>query len=199
MFRLYCKWDLFRYASFSFCPVSLSLAFFIASPHCCISHMILFVILITAKTQIIRPPQNQVVILSTQVRFECGVVQDDNTIPVWEWFFYKNSDLTNERQLSSSGRFQILRDGTLIVNGVSAQDIGLYKCHVISAGGNDNRTATLNVIGKWDFASLSALKFSSVYNKNCQRLSVGVGALMVSCYFLVCIVLLPFVCARSVF
>lgn len=159
----------------------------------------LFVILITAKTQIIRPPQNQVVILSTQVRFECGVVQDDNTIPVWEWFFYKNGDLTNERQLSSSGRFQILRDGTLIVNGVSAQDIGLYKCHVISAGGNDSRTATLNVIGKWDFVSLSTLKFSSVYNKNCQRLSVGVGALMVSCYFLDCIVLLPFVCARSWF
>ncbi|XP_070184420.1 protein sidekick-2-like [Littorina saxatilis] len=101
---------------------------------------------VITKTQIIRPPQNQTVILSTQVRFECGVTQDDNTVPVWEWFFYKGGSMNNEKQLRSTGRYQILDDGTLIVNGVAAQDIGVYKCHVISTGGNDSRIASLNVI-----------------------------------------------------
>ena len=76
--------------------------------------------------------------------------------------------MTNERQLSNSGRFQISSDGTLIINGVSAQDIGLYKCHVISAGGNDSRMASLNVIGELFFPFgpcpflSSATMFSSV-------------------------------------
>ena len=126
----------------------------------CVYSVSLLFLLTTAKTQIIRPPQNQTVILSTQVRFECGVTQDDNTVPVWEWFFYKNSDLSNEVQLSNSGRFQILSDGTLIVNGVSAQHNGLYKCHVISAGGNDSRIASLSVIGEFLLCFFFSLFFS---------------------------------------
>ncbi|XP_076440901.1 protein sidekick-like isoform X2 [Babylonia areolata] len=101
---------------------------------------------VITKTRIIRPPQNQTVILSSQVQFECGISQDDNTVPVWEWFFYKNGDMTNKQQLSSSGSYEILSDGTLIIYGVSAQHNGLYKCHVISAGGNDSRIASLKVI-----------------------------------------------------
>ncbi|KAK7506394.1 hypothetical protein BaRGS_00002506 [Batillaria attramentaria] len=103
-------------------------------------------LVVITKTQIIRPPQNQTVILSTVVRFECGISRDDNTVPVWEWFFYKNGDMANEKQLASTGRYQITSDGTLLISGVSAQDIGLYKCHVISAGGNDSRIASLKVI-----------------------------------------------------
>ncbi|KAL8567567.1 hypothetical protein ACOMHN_054381 [Nucella lapillus] len=101
---------------------------------------------VITKTQIIRPPQNQTVIISSQVRFECGITQDDNAVPVWEWLFYKNGDASSEKQLSSSGRYQIHGDGSLTVVGVSAQDIGLYRCHVLSAGGNDSRPAWLSVI-----------------------------------------------------
>lgn len=101
---------------------------------------------IITKTQIIRPPQNQIKIISTIAIFECGILPDENTIPVWEWFFFKNGDMTKQQQITSSGRYQIQNDGTLSVYSVSAVDIGLYKCHVISAGGNDSRTAALNVI-----------------------------------------------------
>lgn len=100
-----------------------------------------------AKTNIVRPPQNQTVIISTQVTFECGIIRDENTLPVWEWFFYKSPDFV-ERQINNSNRYFISEIGSLIISGVSAQDIGKYRCHVISAGGNDSRTASLNVIGK---------------------------------------------------
>lgn len=115
-----------------------------------------FFVLTSVKTQIVRPPQNVTAILSTQVRFECGIIRDSNTLPVWEWFFYKSPDYI-ENQLTSSGRYHII-DGLLTIVGVSAQDIGKYKCHVISAGGNDSRTAYLNVIGK--------LCFTIVINSN---------------------------------
>ncbi|PVD38929.1 hypothetical protein C0Q70_01554 [Pomacea canaliculata] len=102
-------------------------------------------LLVITKTNIVRPPQNQTVIISTQVTFECGIIRDENTLPVWEWFFYKSPDFV-ERQINNSNRYFISEIGSLIISGVSAQDIGKYRCHVISAGGNDSRTASLNVI-----------------------------------------------------
>ena len=101
-------------------------------------------------------------------------------MPVWEWFFYKNNDLTNERQLSNTGRFQILGDGTLIVNGVSAQDIGLYKCHVISAGGNDSRIASLQVIGGSEGVPSSEFEGLFVVNVGLNYGIFACGELLVS-------------------
>ncbi|XP_071105902.1 protein sidekick-2-like isoform X1 [Haliotis cracherodii] len=97
------------------------------------------------KTQIVRPPQNITAILSTSATLECGVTRDENVQVVWKWYFYKKPDYV-EQPISNSGRHLITQQGSLIISGVAGQDIGRYKCQVISPGGNDSRVATLMVI-----------------------------------------------------
>ncbi|XP_067672270.1 protein sidekick-2-like isoform X1 [Haliotis asinina] len=97
------------------------------------------------KTQIVRPPQNITAILSTSATLECGVTRDENVQVTWNWFFYKKPDYV-EQPISSGGRHLITPQGSLIISGVAGQDIGRYKCQVISPGGNDSRVATLMVV-----------------------------------------------------
>lgn len=45
-------------------------------------------------------------------------------------------------------RVKVGGDGTLTINAVRAADVGNYTCMLVSAGGNETRTAKLSVIGK---------------------------------------------------
>ena len=77
------------------------------------------------------------------------MAQDENVSPEWRWIFYKNGDLSAKTHIVSHGRFRLAEFGNLTITGVSAKDIGVYKCLVASSGGNDSRFATLNVIGQF--------------------------------------------------
>ena len=46
------------------------------------------------------------------------------------------------------GSREITADGTLKLYNLIGTDSGEYECRVTSEGGNDQRTASLNVIGK---------------------------------------------------
>ena len=45
-----------------------------------------------------------------------------------------------------SHRISIRQDGTLDIQEVRAQDVGVYTCRVTSQGGNETRSALLEVI-----------------------------------------------------
>lgn len=49
-------------------------------------------------------------------------------------------------QPGSSSRINIHEDGTLEIQAVRAADVGTYTCAIRSPGGNETRTAKLNVI-----------------------------------------------------
>ena len=66
---------------------------------------------LSAKTQIIFPPQNQTAILSATVLFKCGVAQNENVSPEWRWIFYKNGDLSAKTHIVSHGRFRLAEFG----------------------------------------------------------------------------------------
>lgn len=110
-----------------------------------------FLYLIAVKTQITRPPQNSRPILSTSATLSCGVQHDTTVVPTWFWYFYKQPDYA-EQPITSGGRYTITSEGSLIISGVAGEDIGRYKCMVVSAGGNDSRDATLVVIGRLVFS-----------------------------------------------
>ena len=47
---------------------------------------------------------------------------------------------------SSSSRIVVEKDGSLLISQTWSGDIGDYTCEIISEGGNDSRTARLEVM-----------------------------------------------------
>ena len=93
------------------------------------------------RTQITQPPPAITEVIKGSVAsLQCGVSHDVNVNVTWKWY-------QGLVELSPSDRITIEQDGTLKILGVYSGDNGLYKCEVTSAGGNDQRTTTLKVIG----------------------------------------------------
>ena len=92
------------------------------------------------RTQITQPPLTPTEAVKGSVAsLQCGVSHDVNVNITWKWY-------QDNVELTASDRITIEQDGTLKILGVFSEDNGLYKCEVISAGGNDSRTTTLKVI-----------------------------------------------------
>lgn len=88
-------------------------------------------------------------IVSTDASLECGVRKDPSVIVVWRWFFSKSPNSAQQEIVSGTGNKKILADGTLVISAVYGSDSGKYTCMITSNGGNDQRSANLNVIGKY--------------------------------------------------
>ncbi|KAK3090478.1 hypothetical protein FSP39_012184 [Pinctada imbricata] len=96
------------------------------------------------KTQITRPPQNVTSIKGSTAEMQCGVSSDSNVQVTWMWYRYDSSNGPRQ-DITSSARHTISAEGTLTISGVYNIDIGRYECFVVSLGGNDSRTAYLQV------------------------------------------------------
>lgn len=123
---------------------------------------------VLVRTQIIRPPADTKVILSSTAELQCKVSHDPLVPYEVSWYFE-----TKRVGDQSSGRFQISSDGTLRISQARNADVGVYSCHVTSEGGNDTRSARLDVIGIimllkcptfWHMELLNRLRFFSPQN-----------------------------------
>ena len=105
-------------------------------------------------TQIIKPPEDQRIVVGETVTFYCGVSQYAKIDVTWKWKFrrlHRNID----EQIFSDYRHSISVDGTLTIKGVTSIDMGKYTCTVTSIGGNDESTAELTVIGMFYYEMLT--------------------------------------------
>ncbi|XP_077980255.1 protein sidekick-2-like [Glandiceps talaboti] len=93
------------------------------------------------RTRISVYPQDTSVIKARTATFKCEVVHDANVAVRIVW--YKNGV---EIELEGTRRISMLPDGSLKITGARSDDIGNYTCNVTSSGGNDDRTARLEVI-----------------------------------------------------
>lgn len=93
------------------------------------------------RTRIIAPPQAASVIKGSRTVLQCTVTADPSVTVVWRWF-------QNDVAIPSADvRRQVHPfDGTLEIKAVRNSDIGTYKCHVSSEGGNDTASADIRVI-----------------------------------------------------
>lgn len=97
---------------------------------------------VLVRTQIIQPPVDTKVILGHIASLQCRATSDPN-VP-YEIRWYHEGQLIN-----AAGSFRINTDdstGTLMIGEARASDAGEYTCEVSSAGGNDRRSASLDVI-----------------------------------------------------
>ena len=100
-------------------------------------------------TQITRPPQNQTVIKSVTALLQCGVLHDPDIVVTWTWFF-RPVHQEHIQRIIPDGQKRILNsDGTLIIFDTNEGDIGDYTCNVASHAGNDSKTATLGIKGRY--------------------------------------------------
>ncbi|KAM9750644.1 protein sidekick-2 isoform 2-T2 [Dama dama] len=97
-------------------------------------------LVVWARTRITRPPQDQSVIKGTQASMVCGVTHDPRVTIRYVW---EKDGVT----LSAEGnpRLRLDRNGSLHISQTWSGDIGTYTCRVLSAGGNDSRSAHLRV------------------------------------------------------
>ncbi|XP_032930055.1 protein sidekick-1 [Catharus ustulatus] len=93
------------------------------------------------RTAIVSPPQDSTVIKGTTATLRCQATHDPRISIRYLW--KKDSAVINP---SSSSRITVEKDGTLLISQTWSGDIGDYTCEVISSGGNDSRTARLEVI-----------------------------------------------------
>ncbi|KAM3662197.1 protein sidekick-1 isoform 2-T2 [Ammospiza maritima maritima] len=93
------------------------------------------------RTSIVRPPEDSTVIKGTTATLRCEATHDP-TISI-RYLWKKDNAVINP---SSSSRITVEKDGTLLISQTWSGDIGDYTCEVISSGGNDSRTARLEVI-----------------------------------------------------
>ncbi|XP_067118957.1 protein sidekick [Centruroides vittatus] len=96
---------------------------------------------VLVRTQITQPPVDTKVILSSNAEMQCKVSHDSNVPYTIAWYFG-----TKKLESRIGGRVQILNDNTLQIRQARNTDVGLYTCEVISPGGNETRSAKLNVI-----------------------------------------------------
>nr|XP_045601913.1 protein sidekick-like isoform X1 [Procambarus clarkii] len=96
---------------------------------------------ILVKTQISQPPVDTRVILGRVATLQCKV-SHAATVAVQVQWFHGNNVIDPE----GTPRISVRQDGTLEIQEVRAADVGLYTCVVISSGGNETRSASLEVI-----------------------------------------------------
>ncbi|NWI52893.1 SDK2 protein, partial [Calyptomena viridis] len=97
-------------------------------------------LVVWARTRITDPPQDQSVIKGTKAVMSCGVTHDPSVDVRYVWE-KDGAPLGPE----SSPRVRLDEVGTLHISQTWSGDIGTYTCKVISAGGNDSRSAHLRV------------------------------------------------------
>ncbi|WAQ96469.1 SDK-like protein [Mya arenaria] len=97
------------------------------------------------KTTIDRPPQSGQFIKSSTADFLCGVSKDPSIEVTWQWVFQGRFG-ASDQIITSDSRRNIDPEGKLTISGVRPDDIGSYTCNVFSAGGNDSKTVSLEVI-----------------------------------------------------
>ncbi|XP_049758675.1 protein sidekick-1 isoform X3 [Elephas maximus indicus] len=93
------------------------------------------------RTFIVHPPEDGVVIKGTTATLHCGATHDPRISIRYVW--KKDNVMINP---SSSSRIVVEKDGSLLISQTWSGDIGDYTCEIISQGGNDSRTARLEVI-----------------------------------------------------
>ncbi|XP_050687397.1 protein sidekick-like isoform X4 [Eriocheir sinensis] len=96
---------------------------------------------ILVKTQISQPPVDTRVILGRVATLQCKVSHAPSVAVHVQW-----SHENNIIELDGNPRISVRNDGTLEIQEVRAADVGLYTCVVTSSGGNETRTAQLEVI-----------------------------------------------------
>nr|XP_018910641.1 PREDICTED: protein sidekick isoform X1 [Bemisia tabaci] len=96
---------------------------------------------VLVRTQIIQPPVDTRVLLGHTATMQCKVSSDPSVPYQIDWFY--NGQLVTA---GSPPRITVSGDGTLEITGVRASDVGDYVCALLSPGGNETRTARLNVI-----------------------------------------------------
>ena len=105
------------------------------------------------RTRISGSPQNARVIKGSTTTIECKVTHDPSVTVQWLWSH--GGSLTNDR-------WRIDNNGTLTITSVRNNDIGDYTCNVLSSGGNDSATATIQVIGELEMQCQHRLNFSDI-------------------------------------
>ncbi|XP_055266376.1 protein sidekick-1 isoform X2 [Moschus berezovskii] len=93
------------------------------------------------RTSIVTPPEDRVVIKGTTATLHCGATHDPRVSLRYVW---KKDNMVIAP--SSSSRVVVEKDGSLLISQTWSGDIGDYTCGVVSEGGNDSRTARLEVI-----------------------------------------------------
>lgn len=111
-----------------------------------VSIKMIFVYRLLERTKIVLPPTSGRFIKASTAEFLCGVSNDPIVTVTWQWVF-RGKFSTNDQILTSGSRHSIAADGKLTISGVLPADIGNYTCNVYSAGGNDTRSVSLEVIG----------------------------------------------------
>ncbi|KAG1663046.1 Protein sidekick [Nymphon striatum] len=96
---------------------------------------------VLVRTQIVQPPSDTKVILSSTATLQCKVSHDP-LVP-YQIYWYINDRKIDPNQ---SQRINLLADGTLEIREARNTDVGSYTCSVISPGGNETRTARLDVV-----------------------------------------------------
>ncbi|XP_010719785.1 protein sidekick-2 isoform X2 [Meleagris gallopavo] len=97
-------------------------------------------LVVWARTRITDPPQDQSVIKGTKASMSCGVTHDPSVDVRYVWE-KDGAPLGTE----SGPRLRLDEAGTLHISQTWSGDIGTYTCKVLSAGGNDSRSAHLRV------------------------------------------------------
>ncbi|NXI91936.1 SDK2 protein, partial [Psophia crepitans] len=97
-------------------------------------------LVVWARTRITNPPQDQSVIKGTKAVMSCGVTHDPSVDVRYIWE-KDGAPLSTE----SGPRVRLDEVGTLHISQTWSGDIGTYTCKVVSAGGNDSRSAHLRV------------------------------------------------------
>ncbi|XP_064323092.1 protein sidekick-2 isoform X2 [Phalacrocorax carbo] len=97
-------------------------------------------LVVWARTRITDPPQEQSVIKGTKAIMSCGVTHDPSVDVRYIWE-KDGAPLSPE----SGPRVRLDEMGTLHISQTWSGDIGTYTCKVVSAGGNDSRSAYLRV------------------------------------------------------
>uniref|UniRef100_A0A8C3T571 Sidekick cell adhesion molecule 2 n=1 Tax=Chelydra serpentina TaxID=8475 RepID=A0A8C3T571_CHESE len=97
-------------------------------------------LIVWARTRITSPPQDQSVIKGTKASMSCGVTHDPSVAVRYIWE-------KDGAPVSVDGipRLRLDEEGTLHISQTWSGDIGTYTCRVLSAGGNDSRSAHLRV------------------------------------------------------
>uniref|UniRef100_G3TZH8 Sidekick cell adhesion molecule 2 n=1 Tax=Loxodonta africana TaxID=9785 RepID=G3TZH8_LOXAF len=97
-------------------------------------------LVVWARTRITKPPQDQSVIKGTQASMVCGVTHDPRVTVRYVW---EKDGAT--LAMESNPRIRLDKNGSLHISQTWSGDIGTYTCRVLSAGGNDSRSAHLRV------------------------------------------------------
>ncbi|KAG8505148.1 Protein sidekick-2 [Galemys pyrenaicus] len=97
-------------------------------------------LVVWARTRITKPPQDQSVIKGTQASMVCGVSHDPRVTVRYVW---EKDGVT--LGVESNPRIRLDKNGSLHISQTWSGDIGTYTCRVLSAGGNDSRSAHLRV------------------------------------------------------